>query len=80
MIPAMNRSRLLSALGALLVAALAGACGTVKPWERGALAHASVDPSSNTRIASEDFLTHTFDVREGSSGGTGHTGGGCGCN
>jgi hypothetical protein len=55
-------------------------CGAVKPWERGALAHRTMDSKAGDRYCSESFLGHTYDVREGASGGTGKAGGGCGCN
>lgn len=77
MIPAMARLKRSVAILAWLAAS---ACTTVQPWERGVLAHPSMDPGANNEICSEDFLRHTFDVREGATGGTGHAGGGCGCN
>jgi hypothetical protein len=58
---------------------LAG-CATVQPWERGALAHRTMNPKTPDRSCSEDFLGHVYDVREGAAGGTGKAGGGCGCN
>jgi hypothetical protein len=62
-----------------LLATLAG-CATVEPWERGALAHRSMDPQAGDRRCSEDFLAHVYDVREGAAGAAGKAGGGCGCN
>ncbi len=54
------------------------ACAPVKPWERGRLAHdcmqIPVDPQQDA------FYGHFESVREGSSGGIGRGGGGCGCN
>ena len=55
-------------------------CVTVAPWERGVLAHHTMDTGSAAAACSDDFVRHTFDVREGSTGGSGHAGGGCGCN
>ncbi|MEE2901419.1 MAG: DUF4266 domain-containing protein [Myxococcota bacterium] len=55
-------------------------CVTVAPWERGNLAHHSMDKKSAAAACSDDFMRHTFDVREGATGGSGHAGGGCGCN
>ena len=68
------------ALVILLASALVTGCVTVAPWERGVLAHHSMDPSSAAAACSDDFVRHTFDVREGATGGFGHAGGGCGCN
>lgn len=62
-----------------LLAAYAGTgCARVKPWERGTLA-------DYTMRADRDPLTgstreHMWFSREGSSGGRGVGGGGCGCN
>jgi len=63
------------AAGALLI--LQG-CTTVQPWERGNLAdytmRADRDP---LHVAINE---HIYFSREGSSGGRGIGGGGCGCN
>ncbi len=68
-------------LTAIVVALLAGTgCATVAPWERGILATADMNPEDGEYICHDDFYTHVFDVREAATGGTGHTGGGCGCN
>lgn len=59
------------------VAALAGtACATVQPWQRGTLADPLMmfDPDSATA-----YMTHWQESREGSMGGYGVQGGGCGC-
>lgn len=67
---------LLAAMPALL-----GGCGVkpwVKPYERANLA----DPiMSWTRdpVASA-YIHHVYDAREGARGGSGASGGGCGCN
>lgn len=55
-------------------------CSTPRPWERGHLAHPAMDPSAPQQSICGDFPRHTFDIREGSSGGHGQAGGGCGCN
>lgn len=65
---------------ALALALGAAACSTVKPWERGTLAHPSMDPEAGDRIACEEFVHHVFDVREGTTDCSGRAGGGCGCN
>jgi hypothetical protein len=61
----------------LFVVALTG-CVTVKPQERSVLADPIMqfegDPQANAQ------LRHAIDNREGSYGGGGVAGGGCGCN
>ena len=61
----------------LVAAALAG-CVTVRPQQRAALADPIMqfegDPQANAQ------LRHAIENREGSYGGGGVTGGGCGCN
>jgi hypothetical protein len=71
-----------AAMQRVLLCALlfATGCVTVQPWERGALAHRTMEPKAADRACSEDFLGHLYDVREGAAGGTGKAGGGCGCN
>jgi len=64
----------------LLLSGLGTACVTVQPWERGVLAHHSMDPASASAACADDFIRHTFDIREGATGGSGQAGGGCGCN
>ncbi len=66
--------------GAMLVAlvwALMG-CAAVKPWERGRLAKPcmQLDPEPESTLLEQ----HVFQYREGSAGGYGGLGGGCGCN
>ncbi len=65
-------------LGCLALLSLLSGCTTVQPWERANLA----DP---TMQADRDPLhmamsEHIYFSREGSSGGRGVGGGGCGCN
>lgn len=69
--------RLLAALSLFLLLGSAG-CATVKPWERGRLAKPKMqlDPSPESTLLEQ----HVFEYREGSSGGYGTVGGGCGCN
>jgi hypothetical protein len=54
--------------------------GCVRPWERGALSHRSMEPDQLCEVMVGDFTEHTYDIREGGTGGTGRVGGGCGCN
>jgi hypothetical protein len=67
-------------LFSLWIAAIASGCAEVKPWERGTLAQPAMDPTNVQRQVCQDFIRHTYDIREGSSGGAGQAGGGCGCN
>ena len=62
---------------ALLSMALASCVG-VRPWQRGKLSKQKmqVDGQSEAVLIEQ----HTFSYREGSSGGYGGSGGGCGCN
>lgn len=75
----MQVARILGALGILVVTASAlGGCVTVKPQQRSVLADPIMqfegDPESTAQ------LRHAIDNREGSFGGGGVAGGGCGCN
>lgn len=61
-----------------LVAPLASGCTAVKPYERELLAKPIMQLQPDP---DEDELDlHMLDAREGSSGGYGSAGGGCGCN
>lgn len=55
-----------------------GGCVSVAPYEREHLAN----PAMNVELeeGEGEFQSHVFDSREGSTGGHGSTGGGCGCN
>ena len=70
-------SRRVALLVAVAVFAGAG-CATVSPWEREDLARVDMQFEGNRdRSAGEE---HATEVREGSAGGLGAGGGGCGCN
>lgn len=69
----MKRWLLIAALG---VSALG--CRTVKPWERGTLAHRCM--SRDTRPEESRARQHMLGARESGRGASGETGGGCGCN
>lgn len=60
------------------LAALSTACSTVKPQQRAILA----DPTMvfDGEPHEEGVRRHAIDNREGSMGGSGVSGGGCGCN
>lgn len=55
---------------------LTAACATVKPWQRGLLADSCMIFDADTATA---YMTHWQEAREGSMGGFGVQGGGCGC-
>ena len=61
----------------LLAGALSG-CTTVQPWQKEhlALAHMAFEPDP----LEARFKQHVYASKEGSSGGYGIGGGGCGCN
>jgi hypothetical protein len=73
--------RLVARFSLLIVFGTAAAsltgCATVQPWQRGRLADRCMlfDPDSG-RVS---YMTHWQESREGSSGGFGVQGGGCGC-
>jgi hypothetical protein len=74
----MNTAMKLAVIAAML---LQGACSIqpwVKPYERDRLA----DPimSWDRDVISGAYEDHIYESREGSRGGTGAAGGGCGCN
>lgn len=64
----------------LLAAALLSGCATaaVQPWERGRLAR--WDMQWEPDAAKAALKEHTYSSKEGTSGGVGAAGGGCGCN
>jgi hypothetical protein len=65
-------------LGAVVAAALGGAgCATVQPWQRGTLADQCMIFDANGNVVG--YMTHWQEAREGSMGGFGIQGGGCGC-
>ncbi len=54
------------------------ACATVKPQERAVLADPIMEFEGDPKAAAQ--LRHAIENREGSYGGAGVSGGGCGCN
>jgi hypothetical protein len=65
-------------LVALAASAVSGGCAAVKPYQREFLSERVMTPGSD---AIEDrFRQHWQFAREGSEGGFGGAGGGCGCN
>jgi hypothetical protein len=63
---------------ALVVLTASSACVTVAPQQRAILADPTMQFESEAKH--EAALRHAIDNREGSMGGTGVAGGGCGCN
>ncbi len=53
-------------------------CGAVPVYKRAWLAKPAMAPMPNPQAAG--FEGHVFEYREGSTGGSGIVGGGCGCN
>jgi len=75
------RSRFLAALLLALTALLSGCAATlhpVKPWDRDLLAQKKMKLVPSDREAAVD--QHVYFSKEGSTGGAGVGGGGCGCN
>ncbi len=62
--------------GVLVLGILTTACATVKPWQRGTLADSCMVFDADSATA---YMTHWQEAREGSMGGFGVQGGGCGC-
>jgi hypothetical protein len=65
-------------LAGLLVGGCSTAKWTVKPHQREILADRIMQPDGNAQEVSAD--DHVLSNREGAIGGSGTTGGGCGCN
>jgi hypothetical protein len=63
---------------ALLAASSLAACVTVKPQHRAILADPTMQFDGDPQAAAP--IRHAFENREGSFGGEGVAGGGCGCN
>jgi hypothetical protein len=55
-----------------------GGCARVKPYQRELLTERAMSPISEA--AEDEFRAHWQSAREGSEGGFGAAGGGCGCN
>ena len=62
---------------ALGLSAILSGCVTVQPWERGRLADPMMVFDENP--IEKGIKEHAKNYREGSVGGTGAQGGGCGC-
>ena len=77
----MSRTRLLARTACMLAAfpalLIASGCVTVSPAQRANLSKPAMQPASDAD--EESFHTHVEAAREGSMGGHGAAGGGCGC-
>lgn len=73
----MNRPEPKWAVWLLGMGFLLSGCAPVAPWERGNLAkpHMALDPYP----LQSAMRAHNYGAREAASGGTGSSGGGCGC-
>lgn len=65
-------------LGTILAVRFLAACATVKPQQRAVLADPIMQFEGDPQAAAQ--MRHAVDNREGSYGGGGVSGGGCGCN
>jgi hypothetical protein len=63
---------------ALALSVCSSACATVAPYERERLARPDMELGRNADAKAGE--EHATAYREGSSGGMGSSGGGCGCN
>ena len=70
--------RVLTVLGCLLLVSGCQSLG-VNPWEREVLAREAMIPGAADGL-DDAFDDHIYFSKEGSSGGRGFGGGGCGCN
>lgn len=68
----------LSVLILLLAAIAVTSCSTVKPYQRGKLAKKKMALERQPEAVLLE--QHVYQYREGSAGGLGGAGGGCGCN
>ena len=72
------RLRLALAVALALSFAATSGCAHVRPWEREDLAR--IEKQLDGHESSRSYESHMWMVREGSLGGSGQPGGGCGCN
>lgn len=57
---------------------ITGCASAVKPWQKGRLASASMQPDGGNGLKVK-YMEHIFVSKEGVKGGNGVSGGGCGC-
>ena len=70
------KTKLLLLAGACAVLVTSG-CANVQPWQRGTLADEMMIFDADGNLVS--YMAHWQESREGSAGGFGVQGGGCGC-
>jgi hypothetical protein len=73
-----EKSDVMTRLFSLVLVCGLGACATVAPYERERLARPDMEVGRNADAKAGE--EHATAYREGSSGGMGSSGGGCGCN
>ena len=73
-----DRAWRLGVLAALVSFSCLAGCAAVKPQQRAALADPAMQFQSEPQAEAARY--HAIENREGSSGGNGAAGGGCGCN
>lgn len=73
-----HRPRACSLLLLLFALSAASGCATVAPYERERLARSDMELGAESDVSAGE--EHATAYREGSSGGFGASGGGCGCN
>ena len=69
----------LTAVLTAVLAAVAGGCGHVAPYQREQLAKPTMDTAKREALRNK-FYAHVYDAREGAMGSSDNAGGGCGCN
>ena len=74
----MTTSSLLRVLLLVTAASAATGCVAVEPWNRAKLSSTVMDANPDPQELKTDGHVHEY--REGSIGGAGVSGGGCGCN
>jgi hypothetical protein len=74
----MHRVVLISVLVVAAAATVLGGCAGARPWRRETLADPRMQFGADPDA--EILEQHVYQYREGSAGGYGGTGGGCGCN
>jgi hypothetical protein len=69
-------------LSLLALALLCSACADIEPWVKPYERDHMADPimSFDRDPVATSYMAHVYGVREGSRGGEGGNGGGCGCN
>ena len=74
--------RMIHALLPLMAVVGLSGCGSIEPWVKPYERDKLADPimALDGDPVSTSYIQHVFEAREGSRGGEGAVGGGCGCN